>query len=59
MTDGVYIGAINTAHKPICVLFLEAKKNIVCEMPIAINKTEAKEILDLAKEMGVFFMEVH
>ncbi|XP_063970117.1 trans-1,2-dihydrobenzene-1,2-diol dehydrogenase-like [Lytechinus pictus] len=53
----VYIGSINTAHFPLCKLFLEAKKHVLCEKPLGVNAKEVGQMIDLAKKNGVFFME--
>ena len=54
----VYIGVIHPYHLSTCLLFMNAKKNVLCEKPLAMNTKEAKEILDCAKRNDVFFMEV-
>lgn len=53
----VYIGSINTTHRDMCIKAINAGKHILCEKPMCINPTEQEEILKLAKEKGVFFME--
>ncbi|XP_015225176.1 PREDICTED: trans-1,2-dihydrobenzene-1,2-diol dehydrogenase-like, partial [Cyprinodon variegatus] len=40
-----------------CLLFTNAKKNILCEKPLAMNTKEVKEILASAKKNNVFLME--
>ncbi|XP_033633975.1 trans-1,2-dihydrobenzene-1,2-diol dehydrogenase-like isoform X1 [Asterias rubens] len=55
--DIVYIGSINQTHLPLCQLFLNHGKNVLCEKPLGLNKREVQEIIDLAKEKDVFFME--
>lgn len=56
--DVVYIGVIHPYHLSTCLLFTNAKKNVLCEKPLAMNAKEAKQILASAKENDVFFMEV-
>lgn len=56
--DVVYIGVIHPYHLSTCLLFMNAKKNVLCEKPLAMNAKEAKQILASAKENDVFFMEV-
>ena len=53
----VYVGAINTTHLNIVKLLLNNGKNILCEKPLGMNVKETKEMLDLAKEKNLFFME--
>ncbi|XP_068429499.1 trans-1,2-dihydrobenzene-1,2-diol dehydrogenase [Clinocottus analis] len=55
--DVVYIGVINPYHLSTCQLFMNAKKNVLCEKPLAMNSKEVKEILTSAKRNEVFFME--
>uniref|UniRef100_A0A671VNL1 Trans-1,2-dihydrobenzene-1,2-diol dehydrogenase n=1 Tax=Sparus aurata TaxID=8175 RepID=A0A671VNL1_SPAAU len=55
--DVVYIGVIHPYHLSTCLLFMNAKKNVLCEKPLAMNAKEAKQILASAKENDVFFME--
>ena len=38
-------------------MLLNSGKNVLCEMPLALNVKETQEILDLAKERKRFFME--
>ncbi len=56
--DVVYIGVIHPYHRPTCLLFTNAKKNVLCEKPLAMNTKEVQEILASAKMNNVFFMEV-
>lgn len=37
---------------------MNAKKNVLCEKPLAMNTKEVKEILACAKRNDVFLMEV-
>ncbi|XP_071824235.1 trans-1,2-dihydrobenzene-1,2-diol dehydrogenase-like isoform X2 [Apostichopus japonicus] len=55
--DIVYIGSINTEHLPLCKLFLNHNKNVVCEKPMALNVKQLTEIQSLAKEKNLFCME--
>ncbi|KAM3626296.1 uncharacterized protein V6R79_026416 [Siganus canaliculatus] len=55
--DVVYIGVIHPHHLSTCLLFMNAKKNVLCEKPLAMNTKEAKEILASAKKNNVFLME--
>lgn len=55
--DIVYIGAVNTEHPRLSKLFLNSKKNVLCEKPLALTLRETKEIIQTAKENDVFFME--
>ena len=37
---------------------LNSGKHVLCEKPMAMNYKEVKEMIDLAKEKGLFLMEV-
>lgn len=54
----VYIGVIHPYHHKTCLLFTNAKKNVLCEKPLAMNSREVREILATAKKNDVFLMEV-
>lgn len=56
--DVVYIGVIHPYHLSTSLLFTNAKKNVLCEKPLAMNTKEAREILESAKKNDVFLMEV-
>lgn len=56
--DVVYIGVIHPYHLNTCLLFTNAKKNVLCEKPLAMNTKEVQQILASAKKNGVFLMEV-
>lgn len=55
--DAVYIASPNACHVEQSKLFLQHKKHVICEKPIAPTKKEAEELYALAKENGVIFME--
>lgn len=55
--DIVYVASINTAHVEHCKMMLNAGKHVLCEKPLAMNTREVKEILELAKQKKLFFME--
>uniref|UniRef100_A0A8C3APG7 Trans-1,2-dihydrobenzene-1,2-diol dehydrogenase n=1 Tax=Cyclopterus lumpus TaxID=8103 RepID=A0A8C3APG7_CYCLU len=55
--DVVYVGVIHPYHLSTCLLFTNAKKNVLCEKPLAMNTKEVKEILTSAKRNDVFLME--
>lgn len=56
--DVVYVGVIHPYHMRTCLLFTNAKKNVLCEKPLAMNSKEVKEVLASAKTNDVFLMEV-
>lgn len=50
--DAVYVCTPNRSHAFITVDALLAGKNVMCEKPMAINYTEARRMVDTAKETG-------
>ena len=59
LPDIVYIAVLNQAHLPLCKLFLTHHKNVLCEKPLGLNKNQSRQIIQLAKDNNVFFMEVN
>jgi predicted dehydrogenase len=55
--DAVYIGTPHTTHKDYTVRALKAKKAVLCEKPVSINAGELTEMIRIARENQVFFME--
>lgn len=55
--DIVYIGTLHPMHKDGVVRCLEAGKSVLCEKPFMMNAEETKEVIELAKEKGLFLME--
>ncbi|XP_071750427.1 trans-1,2-dihydrobenzene-1,2-diol dehydrogenase-like [Centroberyx gerrardi] len=53
----VYIGTIHPFHISASLLFMNAKKNVLCEKPLAMNSREVKEMVAAAKMNNVFLME--
>lgn len=51
--DIAVIATPNVFHMPISKQAIEAGVGVVVDKPIAINSTEAQEVVDLAKELGV------
>ncbi|CAH1250775.1 DHDH [Branchiostoma lanceolatum] len=55
--DVVYIGAVHPQHAPVTTMMLQAGKPVLCEKPMAVNSREARQMIGLAKEKNLFFME--
>lgn len=55
--DVVYIGAINSEHHRLCLMMLNAGKHVVCEKPVTLNSKQLQQVLKLAKEKELFFLE--
>ncbi|XP_066288263.1 trans-1,2-dihydrobenzene-1,2-diol dehydrogenase-like [Branchiostoma lanceolatum] len=55
--DVVYIGATHPQHAPVTTMMLRAGKPVLCEKPMCVNSREARQVISLAKEKNIFFME--
>ncbi|KAM8927757.1 trans-1,2-dihydrobenzene-1,2-diol dehydrogenase-like [Pelodytes ibericus] len=55
--DVIYVGALHTVHRDVVLMFLENRKNVLCEKPLAMNPTEVGEMISAAKKYNVFLME--
>uniref|UniRef100_A0A3Q3W4Q3 Trans-1,2-dihydrobenzene-1,2-diol dehydrogenase n=1 Tax=Mola mola TaxID=94237 RepID=A0A3Q3W4Q3_MOLML len=55
--DVVYIGTIHTRHLSTGKLFIESKKNVLIEKPLAMNSREVQELITAARDNNVFLME--
>lgn len=55
--DVVYIATPMSCHYENVKLCLNAGKNVLCEKSVTLNADEFKELMDLAKEKGLFLME--
>lgn len=55
--DVVYIATPNSYHKEHSLLCLSNKKAVLCEKPLATNKADVEEMIKVAQENKVFFME--
>ena len=53
----VYISNVNTQHYPWAKAALLAGKHVICEKPCTTTQAQTKELYDLAKRQGLFFME--
>lgn len=55
--DAVYVATLNHRHKDHCLLALEAGKAVLCEKPFAVDATQAREVIALARRKRLFCME--
>jgi predicted dehydrogenase len=55
--DAVYIASPNSLHAQQALLFLNNKKHVLCEKPLASNAKEAAAMTKAAKANGVLLME--
>jgi predicted dehydrogenase len=55
--DVVYVSTPHQDHKASTIMCLNAGKHVLCEKPFAINAGEAREMVVVAREKGLFLME--
>lgn len=55
--DVVYIGTPHTFHLENSVMMMRKGKSVLCEKALTINAVEAREMVRVAREEGVFLME--
>ena len=53
----IYISNVNTAHYPWAKAALLAGKHVICEKPCTTTQAQTRELYDLARKRGLFFME--
>jgi predicted dehydrogenase len=52
--DIVVVGLPNYLHKEAILMACKANKHILCTKPLAMNASEAKEVMDAAEKAGLF-----
>jgi len=55
--DVVYISTPHAMHRENAILCLESGKAVLCEKPLAINRSQAAEMIQLARRKNLFLME--
>ena len=55
--DIVYIATPHPNHAELSIKTMQAGKHVLCEKPLAINKTEALQMIATSKKTNRFFME--
>lgn len=55
--DVIYVALPIVFHKEISILCLKNGKAVLCEKPVAMNEQETKEVVKVAGDNKVFFME--
>ena len=55
--DVIYIATPHTTHAKLSIAAMKAGKSVLCEKPAGVNKDEVEEMIKVAKENNVFFME--
>ena len=51
--QAVHIATPNRLHYPMAKAALQAGKHVLCEKPLAMNSTESRELVELAKKSGL------
>lgn len=55
--DVIYIGTPHAFHKKHCLEAIKAGKAVLCEKAFTLNAKEAQEVLDAARDKGVYVAE--
>ena len=55
--DVVYVASTQQRHVSDVLLLLEGGRNVLCEKPFALSETQARTMIDTAREGGLFLME--
>lgn len=57
--DAIYVATPHLAHYEYIRRSIEAGKHVLCETPMVLSGTEAKELYKIAEERGVILMEAN
>ena len=57
--DAVYIATPHLSHFAYCKQALLAKKHVLCEIPLVLEKAQAEELYQLAEQQGAILMEAN
>jgi len=57
--DAVYIATPHLSHYSLTKQALQAKKHVLCEIPLVLEIEQARGLYALAEEQGVILMEAH
>lgn len=55
--DIIYVATPHPFHHPCVQLCLEHGKAVVCEKPFTVNAAQARDLIAMARERGIFLME--
>ena len=55
--EAVYIAVPHVFHKELSILCLKNGKAVLCEKPVTMNENEIREVINVAEENKMFFME--
>lgn len=57
LIDAVYIASPNSLHAEQAIHFMNHKKHVLCEKPVASNTKELKEMIEASRANGILLME--
>lgn len=57
--DALYIATPHLSHYELILKAIEAEKNVLCETPMVLKESHAKELFDLAESKGLVLMEAN
>ena len=57
--DAVYVATPHLSHYALTKQALQAKKHVLCEIPLVLEMEQARELYALAEEQGVILMEAN
>ena len=55
--DVIYIATPHMNHAELAIKAMNAGKAVLCEKPAAVNAAQLREVLEVSKKTGMFFME--
>jgi predicted dehydrogenase len=55
--DIIYVATPHSHHFQNAMLALDAGKNVLCEKALTVTASQARKLVEKAREKGVFFME--
>lgn len=55
--DAVYVASPHLSHYEYCLKSLNAGKHVLCEIPLVLSGSEARELYNIAEKNGVMLME--
>ncbi len=55
--DVIYIATPHMNHAELAIKAMKAGKAVLCEKPAAVNAAQLREVLEVSKKTGMFFME--
>ncbi|MGB3145386.1 MAG: Gfo/Idh/MocA family oxidoreductase [Maribacter sp.] len=55
--DVIYVATLHNTHCEFSIEAMNHRKHVLCEKPVAINTSQANEMVNISTEKKVFFME--